>query len=153
MRRVLLGCSVCIAVGVLLFAVPTAGAGTAAPVEHCPGRVAVSRYGVTLAAGRIHVDAFGYRQRRLRPAITCNGADLVIRAYLTAKLYRPLNQCTVPSEKGQWCHVDHWLCAAAYPASRDPSPEQECAHVRIDGAGRVRRLTHIWFRETDNDRG
>jgi hypothetical protein len=59
----------------------------------------------------------------------------------------------VPAENGHWCHVDHWLCAAAYPASRATSPEQECAHVRIDRAGRVRRLTHIWFRETDNDNG
>jgi hypothetical protein len=57
----------------------------------------------------------------------------------------------VPAIKGYWCHVEHWLCAAAHPLSRSATPEQECLHEVLGRDGRVRRLAYVYFRETDHD--
>jgi len=142
-----------LSIATLLLAVGATAAG-AAPTKYCSGPVSASKYKVTLVASRIHVvsTTYGHGQaHEIWPAMSCARVRDVAVAYLSAKLNRPLNQCTVPAIKGYWCHVDHWLCAAANPLSRSPTPEQECAHVVIGPGGSLRRYTRIYFRETDHD--
>jgi hypothetical protein len=152
MRRVLLGSCLCVVVGFLIGS--AAATAKAKPVEPCGSHVVASRYGITIVASRILVTATVYGKRRARriwPKLGCQQVRSVVKAYLTAKLYRPLGQCTVPALKGYWCHVDHWLCSAEVPYASGPSAEQECLHEVIDRAGVLRRLAYVYFRETDND--
>jgi hypothetical protein len=148
---------VCLVAGVLF-----AGSALAASprlVKHCPGTVVASRAGVTLAVSHIHVGATAYNATTVQthpiwPALRCRQARDILRAYLTAKLTRPLKRCAVPALRGTGCKVDQWVCYSPNPLPRAlprGSYEQVCLHVLSFPHGPVRRLTTIAFRETDHD--
>ena len=73
----------------------------------------------------------------------------MLHAFLTAKLHRPLNKCTVPALQSKGCKVEHWLCYAGN--ERQPLTSQACSHFVFDRDGPLRRSTTIFFRETDHD--
>jgi hypothetical protein len=109
---------------------------------------------VILAASHIRVTALTYnpttvQTHRVRPALSCARARSVLHAFLSAKLHRPLNRCTVPALQGKGCRVEHWVCFAANV--RRPLASQLCSHFLFDRGGATRRITTIFFRETDQD--
>jgi hypothetical protein len=147
----------CLAAGLLL--ATSAPAASRNLTKHCQGRVSASQSGVRLGAGDIRVGATAYnattvQTRTIWPALGCRKARSVLRAYLTAKLTRPLNKCTAPALRGSGCKVGHWVCYSPNPLPPKlprGSYEQVCLHVLSFPHGPVRRLTSIFFRETDHD--
>jgi hypothetical protein len=126
--------------------------------KHCAGRAVASRSGVRLVAANISVTATVYdpstvRTRSVRPTLGCHRARVVLHKFLLAKLTQPVNQCTKRVLRGGGCKVGDWLCyenAFVPPAPRG-SYDELCTHILVDRQGVVRRLTHVFFRETDHD--
>jgi len=153
----LVGFLLCFAVGLVL--ATSAPAASPKLTKHCQGSVAASQSGVRLVAGDIRVGASAYNATKVKtyaiwPALRCGRARSVLHAYLTAKLTRPLNKCTAPALRGSGCKVGQWVCYTPNPLpAKLPrgSYEQACLHVLSYPHGPVRRLTTIFFRETDHD--
>jgi hypothetical protein len=154
-RRVRAGFSVCLGAGLLaLVAAPASGSSL---TKHCTGKAVAVRPGVRLVAGHISITATAYnpytvQDRSVRPTLACRRARIVLHDFLLAKLTRPLRQCTVRVLRGGGCKVGNWLCYEnefAPPAPRG-SFDELCTHLVLDRHRVVRRLTHIFFRETDH---
>jgi hypothetical protein len=165
--RVWAGLWACLVAALLVFApsspgirFPAASAASSSLTKRCAARVAAARFGVTLVASRISVTATVYnattvQTRSVRPALRCSRARIVLDEFLVAKLTRPLNQCTDRVLRGGACKVGSWLCYenAAAPPPKPPagSYDEICTHILVNRHGVVRRLTHVFFRETDQD--
>jgi hypothetical protein len=151
------GFLLCLAVGLILAS--SAPAASPKLIKHCSGTVSASQSGVRLAGGDIRIGASAYdatkvQTRAIWPALGCGKARSVLHAYLTAKLTRPVNKCTAPALRGTGCKVGQWVCYSPNPLPPKlprGSYEQVCLHVLADPHGPVRRLTSIFFRETDHD--
>lgn len=158
MGRVLLGSLVCVAVGLSIVA--STAAASSGLTKHCGGKVAATQTGVTLVASRIHITATVYNPSTVqthaaRPVLGCSVARTVLDEFLVAKLTRPLNVCTDRVLRGGGCKVGNWLCYenASAPAAPRGSYDEICNHLLLDRFKVVRRLTYVFFRETDHDHG
>jgi hypothetical protein len=164
-RRVWAGLWVCLAAALFAFAPPStvvrlrsASAASSGLTKHCGGRVLATQSGVTLIASRISISATVYdpatvQTHSVRPVLRCARARTVLDEFLVAKLTRPLKQCTDRVLKGGGCKVGSWLCYdnEFVPAPPRGSYDELCTHLELDRDHVVRRLTHVFFRETDRD--
>ena len=146
----------CVVVGLLIVA--STAAASSGLTKHCGGRVVAAQSGVTLVASRIHITATVYNPSTVqthaaRPVLGCSRARTVLDEFLIAKLTRPLKVCTDRVLRGGGCKVGDWLCYENASGSAAPagSYDEICNHLLLDRDRVVRRLTYVFFRETDHD--
>jgi hypothetical protein len=88
--------------------------------------------------------------------LLCLAVGLILASSAPAASPKPTKHCsgTVSALRGTGCKVGQWVCYSPNPLPPKlprGSYEQVCLHVLADPHGPVRRLTSIFFRETDHD--